>query len=245
MVAARQKQESELILTASGLKGLYRMGGVAAFLQLAAILILTIVIATLGPKPTTAEEYFAIHQSSRVAAVLRGDFLLLILIGLYLGTFPALYMALRHLNPIATAMATLLTIIAVTLTFSSESTFSLLHLGDLYGAAETDAQRVQLLAAGEAVIATDMWHNSGAYMCGILLQGSGVMISLIMLRSKAFSKITAYSGLLGNGLDLIQHVLHPLVPGVSAVIMGVMGIFYLVWFPMLGRDLLRLSRKTA
>lgn len=245
MIAATQNRERESTLIVSELKSLYRIGSIAAFLQLAAILTLTIVIATLGPKPTTAEEYFAIQQSSRMAAVLRGDFLLVILIALYLGTFPALYAALRHLNPIYTALATLFTILAVTLTFASESTFSMLHLGDLYAAAATDGQRAQLLAAGEAIIATDMWHTTGAYMSGILLQGSGVMISVIMLRSRAFSKITAYAGLLGNGLDLIQHVLHPVFPGFSAVIMSVMGIFYLVWFPMLGRDLLRLSRKTS
>jgi hypothetical protein len=64
-----------------------------------------------------------------------------------------------------------------------------------------------------------------------------------MLGSKDFSKVTAYAGLLGNGFDLVQHVLHPFVPSVSAFIMMFMGLFYLVWFPMLARDLLRLGRR--
>jgi len=233
----------DMFVDVPNLRSLYKIGGVAAFLQLAAIVAVGVVTAVLGPKPTTAEAYFTIQQISKLAAVLRGDFLLLILIGLYLGTFPAMYAALRHINPVYTALATLFTVIAVTITFSSESTFALLHLGDQFAAAAADAARVQLLAAGEAVIASDMWHSSGAYMSGILLQGAGVIISVIMLRSKDFSKVTAYAGLIGNGLDLIQHILHPFTPSVSAFIVMFMGVFYLVWFPMLGRDLLRLGRS--
>ncbi|MCJ7701474.1 MAG: DUF4386 family protein, partial [Anaerolineales bacterium] len=214
----------------------------ASLLQLVVILAFSIITISLGPKPTSAAAYFAIQQSSRLESVLRGDFLLLVLIGLYLGSFPALYLALRRVNPVYTALATLFTIMAVTLTFSSESTFSLLHLGDQFAAAATEAQRAQFLAAGEAVIAADMWNNSGAYMTGILLQGSGVMISVIMLDSKDFSKVTAYSGLLGNAFDLAQHLLHPFLPSVSAFLSMFMGIYF-VWYVMLGRDLLRLGRK--
>jgi hypothetical protein len=80
-------------------------------------------------------------------------------------------------------------------------------------------------------------------MSGILLQGGGVMISLVMLRSRDFSKVTAIAGLIGNALDLIQHVLAPFTPSLSATIQKMMGPFYLVWFPMLARDLFRLSRS--
>ena len=230
--------------TNSNHKTLYLIGGVAALLQLASILAYTIALATLGPKPTSAEAYFTIQQSSKLASVLRGDFLLLILIGLYLFTFSALYVALRKVNPVLTALATLFTFIAVTLTFANESTFSMLYLGEQYAAATSAAQRAQFLAAGEAVIASDMWNSSAAYMSGILLQGAGVLISLIMLGSEDFSKVSAYSGLLGNGFDLMQHILHPFAPSISGVITSFMGLFYLVWFFMLGRDLLRLGRKT-
>lgn len=223
-------------------KDLYRIGGIAALLQLAAILAYTIALAVLGPKPTSAEEYFAIQQTSRLASVLRGDFLLLILVGGYLGTFPALYMALRRVSPVATMFATLFTLISVTICFASESTFALLYLGEGYAAAASEALQAQILAAGEAVIASDIWHSSGAYVSGFLLQGGGVIISLVMLRSKDFSKVTAIASLLGNALDLIQHALHPFTPSLSATIQMLMGPFYLVWFPMLARDLFRLGR---
>jgi hypothetical protein len=226
----------------SNRRTLYIIGAVAALLQLAAILGYSIALGVLGPKPTTATGYFAIYQESPLEMVLRGDFLLLILIGLYLGTFPALYLALRQINPIFTALAALFTFIVVAGTFATESTFSMLHLGERYLAATGADQRDRLLAAGEAIIAADMWNSSAGYMGGILLQGSGVLISMIMLQSRDFSKVTAYAGLLGNGFDLIQHVLHPFTPSISEAIAMFMGIFYFVWFPMLARDLFRLAK---
>jgi hypothetical protein len=243
MSLPKQNPNADSATVGSGLKSLYAIGGVAAILQLVAILSYSVVVGTLGQKPTTAAEYFAIHQSSTLQAFFRGDFLLMILIGLYLGTFPPLYVALRRINPVYTALATLFTLIAVSLSFANESTFSLLHLGDQYIAATSEMQRAQLLAVGEAIIAADMWNSSGAYMSGILLQGAGVMISVIMLRSQDFSRVTAYAGLLGNGFDLLQHILHPFAPSISAFIMMIMGLFYFVWFPMLARDLFRLGRS--
>jgi hypothetical protein len=227
----------------SNKKSLFIIGGVAAFLQLATITGYSIALAILGPKFATAEEFFLIYQESPLASFLRGDFLLLVLIGLYLGTFPTLYVALREINPIYAALATLFTILTISGTFATESTFALKHLGEQYAATSNQAVRAQLVAAGEAVIASDMWNSSGAYMGGILLQGSGVMISVIMLRSKNFSKVTAYSGIIANGFDLIQHVLHPFAPAIAEPIQMFMGVFYLVWFPMLGWDMLKIARR--
>jgi hypothetical protein len=75
-------------------KNLYTIGGAAALVQLAAVLSMIPIQMALGPKPASIEEYFAVQQNSTLAALLRGDFLLLFLIGAYLGTFPALFAAL-------------------------------------------------------------------------------------------------------------------------------------------------------
>jgi hypothetical protein len=223
-------------------KNLYTAGGIAAFVQLGSILALAVVMAALGPKPGSVEEYFRLHQQSPLTGILRGDFMLLFLMGSYLFTFPALYFALRSISPVGALIATLMTLMAVIGFFVSESTFSLFYLGERYAQAVSEAQRSQLLAAGDAVVASDIWNSSSGYVGGILLQGAGLLISVIMLRSQDFSRVTAWSGLLANGFDLVQHVLHPFVPSISASISVFMGVFYIVWFPMLGIDLLKLGR---
>lgn len=68
---------------------------------------------------------------------------------------------------------------------------------------------------------------------------------LVMLKSADFGKVTAISGLLGNTLDLVQHLLHPFAPTIAAPIQMIMGIFCFVWFPMLARDLFRLAQESS
>ena len=77
----------------------------------------------------------------------------------------------------------------------------MISLSEKYAAATTEATRAQFLAAGEAILATDIWHGTGAIIGGILVQSSAVLISVVMLHSTVFGKITAYLGIVMHGLD--------------------------------------------
>jgi len=59
-----------------------------------------------------------------------------------------------------------------------------------------------LLAAGEAIFASDVWNGTGATIGGILIQVAATLISIAMLSSKSFGKSTAYVGVTTYGLDL-------------------------------------------
>jgi hypothetical protein len=223
-------------------KNMYTIGGLAAWMQLG-LTLLIIVISFFGVlNPGEPSEFLTILYTDRVVSGLLDEFASLAVVALYLGTFPALYVALRRVNPTYTALATLFTLVGVTVVFATHSGLSMLNLSEQYEAAATEAQRAQILAVGQVVMASDMWNSTGGYMAGILLQGAGVIISLVMLRSKEFRAVTAYAGLLGNAFDLTQHVLRPFVPSISGVLLGFAGPFYLVWFLMLGADLFRLRR---
>lgn len=221
----------------------YRIGGIAAWAQLIITLILIGVTFVVGGKPANAAEYFAAYGDSKLIGLLRDDFSSVIIISLYLFTAPALYLALRRTAPVLAAYATLFTLIAITVTYATHSGFSLMHLSDAYAQAMDATQQSELLAAAEAVIASDIWNSTGGYAGGILLQGAGVLLALAMLRGDDFGRLTAYAGLLANGIDLLQHLLHPFTPGLSEIILWVAGPAYFLWFPLLGRDLLRLSRR--
>ena len=79
-------------------------------------------------------------------------------------------------------------------------------------------------------------------MGGILLQSAGVFISVVMLQSKVFSRLTAYVGILTHGLDLAHILIGLFVPGVGVILMAVAGPLYLWWFPLVGRRLYQLGR---
>jgi hypothetical protein len=231
-------------LAPSERKRFYRIGGIAAWAQLVVTVVTIAAAFVVGGRPTGVLEFFTAYQDNLLVGMLRDDFASLVIIALYLGTAPALYLALKRVDHTVTFFATLFTLIIITVTFATHSGFSLIHLSREYAAAATPAEQSQILAAGEAVLASDLWNSTSGYMGGLLLQGGGVLIALVMLRSGDFGKVTAYAGLLANGIDLLQHVLHPFLPGVSAIILYFAGPFYLLWFPLLGRDLLRLARRT-
>jgi hypothetical protein len=62
-----------------------------------------------------------------------------------------------------------------------------------------------------------------------------------MLGDKRYCKWTAYVGLLTNGLDLSHSLLTPVIPQIAVYFMAVAGTLYLLWFPLLARDLFRLA----
>jgi hypothetical protein len=224
-------------------RSLYFAGALAAILQLVAIGTYTVAGIVLGPRPETSAEFFQIYAESPAAAILRNDALLVVLISLYLVTFPAIWMALRDRARVWAGMATLFTIVAVVGAVATESSLALARLARMYVVAGDEAIRMSLLATGDAVIAMDMWNGTAAYAGGILLQGSGVLMSALMLRSRTFLRVTGIAGIVGNGLDLVQHILHLALPGVQELFAPVMGIFYLAWYVLVARDLLVAARS--
>jgi hypothetical protein len=223
-------------------KALYRVSGLAALLQLICLFASMIIAFTLGAEPGTAAEYFSVLRDNRLVGLLRMDFPTLIMTALFAITTFSLYAALKRKNEVYVALATALVFTGVILLLATHSAFSMLYLDARYAAATTEAQRAQILAAGDAVIAANIWNSTGGFMAGLFWQGGYVLLSLVMLRNKAFSKVTAYSGLVANGLDWLHVIVNLFVPAAGVFLLSVGGLFYLVWFPSLARDLLRLAR---
>lgn len=224
-------------------KTMFKIGVIAAFAQLACIAAYYIGSIAFGDMPGNVKEIFEMMNAGGAEIFFKGDFITLILLALYLVVFYCLYGVLKKQNKVFAAFYVLLTFIAVILYFKNHNGFSMIFLNNSYNNAATAVDRNMILAAGEAVIAGDVWNSSAAYISGILLQGSGVLISILMLKSKQFSLITVIAGIAANGLDLFQHVIHHELPEVTSVILLAAGPFYLLWYTFLGLNLLRLSRK--
>ena len=221
---------------------LYRIGAICSALQLSIIVAYIFVVSLVGSRVTSAEEFFLTQQASFWSSLLRLDLMMMFLVGLYLGNFPALLVSLWKHKPLLSSFAFGFTVIAVVLSFASESTFAMIHLGEKFIAAENGSEKSQLIAAGEAVLANGWWNSTVSYVTGILLQTGGIMISVAMLSSGHFHKTTAIAGIVGNSFDLIQHTLSPFIPGITEYLsIGMLG--YLIWYPMLSYDLFQLSKQ--
>ena len=142
----------------------------AAFVSLLCSLATIAVFVTVGGPPETAEETFTLLQNDRLVGLLRLEFLSLVNVSVYYLWFFGLYAALRRTDAALSALATLLVFAGVTLFLASHPLSSLITLSDRWTTAATEAQRQQLLAAGEALMAADMWHSTGDAFGGVIIE---------------------------------------------------------------------------
>jgi hypothetical protein len=222
-----------------------RIGGVTALALLLYVLVTLAVVFGLGGQPASAREILDLLHTNRLVGILRLDALTTLAMPLYYLLFLSLYLALRKDQPVAATLSLLLGCAGLTLFLSAPSFFSWLTLSDKFAAATEASQKTLLLAAGEGVLATDLWHGSSAFLGGLLVQVALLMISLAMLSSSLFRKSTAWVGVVTHGLDLAHVLVLPFLPAVAAVLMAIGGTLYLPWFPLLAGDFFRQGRKSG
>jgi hypothetical protein len=225
------------------LSGLCRVGGIAAYILIVYSLATIVQMVVLGGQPTTAAEAFTLLQHNKALGLLRLDLPTLIVMPLYYLLFLGLFAALRRNNPVNALLATALASVGVTLVLATPTALSMLPLSDKFATATTDNARAQILAAGEAIMATDIWHGTGAILGGVLLQCGAVLICCVMLRGGVFGKATAWLGIVMHGLDLAHIIGGLFVPAAGVVLMAIAGPLYPIWFFLVGRRLLQLAGK--
>jgi hypothetical protein len=233
--------------------GFYRLGGAAALIATVLFLSDVVVLIALGPLPTTASDWFTLLQNNRVIGILQLFFSDLIGMALLIPIVFALYAALRRVSRVNSALAMALAFIGIAVIFATNTNYSLIYLSNQYAAAITDIQRAQLVTAGESTLATGMW-GTGPLVAALLVEGALVILSVIMLqdRTHVFGQGTAYLGILAHGLDVAHSLVFlvfipflnsdlALTIGTSLLAIG--GTLQLIWYPLVGRGLLRLGRR--
>jgi hypothetical protein len=109
-------------------------------------------------------------------------------------TFPALYVALRHLNRGHAAIGSVIGVASVVLCLAPFSCVNgLVYLSYQYAAA-TDAQHASFASAAESLLA----QNNSVSVGGILF----AVISIVMLKG-VFSKWVAWLGIVSGGVGII------------------------------------------
>lgn len=221
-----------------------RMGAIAALILLFYSLATIIQIVVLGGPPTAAAQAFDLLQHHRIVALLRLDLPTVIVLPFYYLLFFGLFAALRTTDRARALLSTALAFAGTTLVLATPTALSMIPLSDKFAAATTDAARSQLLAAGEAVMAADIWHSTGAILGAVLLQSGAVLISVVMLRGAVFSKTTAWLGIVMHILDLAHIVAGLFLPFAGVILMSIAGPLYPFWFILIALRLLKLASNT-
>lgn len=224
-------------------RGLFRVGGISAYIQLVCVIGTLIVVILLGSEPATPEEYFTVLSTDRLVGFLRLDLFSLVNVMLFVFTSFAIFAAIRREKDLYPALFIALIFVGVAIAASTHSAASMIHLSERYAAAFTDAERQMLTAAAEAVIARDWWHTTGGLMAGIFLQGGMTLLLLSALSTGWFSKWMCYAGILANGLDFVHIFAGFISEPVGIILLSIGGLFYLIWYPLLGIDLIKLASQ--
>ena len=241
---SQHDSEVEIQRISNSLSGLCRIGGIAALILAAYSLATIVQIVMLGGQPTSAAQAFDLLEHHRVIGLLRLDLPTIAVLPLYYFVFLGLFAALRRSDRSNALLAIALAFVGTTLTLATPTALSMIPLSDKFAAAASDTARNQLLAAGEALLAADIWHSTSAILGGVLLQCGALLISVVMLRGNVFSKTTAWLGIVMHGLDLAHIVGGLLLPAAGFVLLSIAGPLYPVWFILVGLRLLRLARQS-
>lgn len=223
-------------------KQLYRLGGVAALISFAVIPLAVVVFVAWPPpsfQPTSSavSDWFKIFQDNAFRGVLDGDLLLMIAQVAFVPLLLALYAALRKVNQPFMAVALALGVIGVTASLASNPSFSLLSLSAQYASATDPALRSQLVAAGQALLAT---YQGTPYVMGYVLQGLAMLVSgTVMLRGSIFGRRTAYVGIAAGVLSLV-----PANAGTAGLVFSFSSLIPIAtWDILLARRLFQLGRS--
>ena len=227
---------TEIIESPVSWNPLYRTASMAA---LAVVLLIPVqlFIFIAWPPPETAEGFFDLFGKNAFLGLLSLDLIYLlnnaILILFYLG----LYLSLRKTNPSAMLIALILGLVGIAVYYSSSIAFEMLSLGNQYQVAETPEIRQQLLASGQTLLAV---YKGTAFDVYYVLNGATLLIlSLVMLKGKVFSKSTAIWGLASGILMVV-----PSTAGTPGLILSIASLVPWIVFSILAsRKLLILSRN--
>jgi hypothetical protein len=155
--------------------------------------------------------------------------------------FLALYVALRDIRPSAMLIAAYLAFLGIAaFVVPRVAMLSLAPLGERYAAAASDAARSQLLAAGEALgsLGTATPQTAGFFFISV----ATVIMSAVMLRGASFGRITAYAGIAAGILTILLDLSGLIGPAAPAPLLGIAGLFWVAWWILVARGLLRLGR---
>jgi hypothetical protein len=219
-------------------KGLYKLAGIAAIISEFVILlgVVTFFIWPYAPGSKTTEEILRLLQSDPLGGLVSLDLFLFIgnLFSVFL--FLALYVSLKPVSPSYALVALAVGLIGLILLIPARPIFEMLALSRQYAAATTDAARSQTLAAGDALLV--LFDGTNWIMNTLLGALSLLTSSLLMLRSKTYTRATAYAGIFTNAV-----VCGFFIPTLGKFLLFLSLPGYMIWYFLLAKRFLQMGRE--
>jgi hypothetical protein len=150
----------------------------------------------------------------------------------------AIYAVLKQVSESYALLALVLGLMGIVLWLAARPLVEMVYLSDQYAAATTDSARNQYLAAGEALSA--LFNGTMWMLSQFLIAISYTIDALLMLRTSAFAKATAYVGL---GIAVFGYGFW--IPVIGPILSLLGTVFGIVWYVLMARDFFRLGWRQS
>lgn len=198
----------------------------------------------LSRLPSTAVGRYAQLLDNPLLGLYNLDLLNTIIQIISIPVYLALYAAHRKSNKGIARLAFIFFLVGTTLFAAGNTALTMYDLSIKYAAASSDAQRMLIAAAGEAMLAKGAHGSAGVFIGFILPCIAGLIMSFAMLSGKVFSRLSAYLGIFGNCLIILYLILVTFVPGVKTMAVAFAapgGLMLMTWMIMFTLTLFKLS----
>jgi len=227
---------------------LYKIGGVSALITVAAFL-LDFIISLGGkdfnPATLTAIDWFTLFRTNWLFGLRALGLINIISLTISLSLYFALFAVHRHVFPAYAGLAVIIYVVGTAIYIANNAAVPMFVLSYKFAAVATDAQRTLLAAAGEAIIARGADFAPGSFISFFFTEIAGLAFSFIMLRSRIFSRVTAYTGILGFILLSVYTIWSVFIPALfdeAMIVAMVGGLLRIAWYILIARRLLQLGK---
>ena len=145
------------------------------------------------------------------------------------------------------ALILIFSLLGVAVFLATNRAFAMLDLSQQYAAADS-SQRELLASAAQSLLSAGQSHTPGTFLGFFLSELAGFFFSLLMLKSRVFSKATAVAGMAGFGMLIIFEFFASFATGLNlpAMLLAMIGgLLSMAWDILVARRLFQLSRDPA
>ena len=217
-------------------KPLLKLGAVTARIMAGIIIVQAITfMAVPPPYEGSALDWFTLFQNNRLIGLVEFELLMVVYVILSIPMTLALYVLLRQTSQSFLSVYLALSLVGIISFIAARPVFEMLFLSNGYAAAATEAQRALYLSAGEMSLAA--FHGTAFHVSYVLGSISGLIVSLVMLKSNLFGRATAYMRIASSLFDFGLYV-----PAIGIFLSLLSVLFLLIWNILIARRLLQLAR---
>ena len=245
-MSMNNQNSKDMELSESNKKTIYKIGGMAALLTVVVAFVeMVITFLPGGNTPVeTVFDWFTQLQGNWFMGLRNLGLLNIVMFTFGIPMYFALFTVHRKGYKAFAALAMIFSFAGVAVFLATNRAFSMLELSGQYAQATTEAQRSMFAAAGQAMLSVGRSHSPGTFISFFLGELAGVLMSILMLRGRIFSKATALIGIIGFTLLSIFEVCTSFIPVLKQVAlifaMGG-GLLNIIWLILLGRKLFQLA----